>query len=592
MRFGVRIGRLELQKRLAAALAPSAASRDRDTPRELADVESARTPGQSPVSAVHRVERRCRKTSAPRVPPLDRRPAPTHFEGEGKDTMSSTGRYDVPGRALSRTGKRVAAIALVALAAAVGASAASAANVNIVRQSGPPSGEIPKHTHYYTTIQAAVNASSKGDWVLVEPGVYKEAVKVSSAHSGIWIRGMNRNGVIVDGEHQVGNGIEVFKANNVWVENLTVRNFDFGPSCPDEECGNEIWWNGGSKAGTIGAHGWYGSYLTAYDTGLSGGYGVFTGNEEHGSYKHIYASGFADSGFYIGACRDCDAHVSDAVMENNSLGYSGSNASGHLVIEDSIFRHNLVGIAPNSENPGDPPPPLDGACDSGKNTSPTPTFKSTKIKRCEILRHNRVEENNNLSVPVNGATEIAPWGVGIELPGDYAILTEDNLIKNNPNDGILGFEYPNPFPPEAQTIFFQLSGNRVSENTFVNNGYNPSPELKGSPYTGDVALLSDFAELFGGPKSTSVNNCASENSFAGQTFPANIEGTWGCQNKTTPTPGGGEGAAGYLLTLRGESEAIRKASPPVPQPAPGPQPTMPDPCEGVPTNPLCPGGHD
>ncbi len=107
--------------------------------------------------------------------------------------------------------------------------------------------------------------------------------------------------------------------------------------------------------------------------------------------------------------------VSNAIMENNALGYSGSNSSGRLVIEHSVFNHNLTGIAPNSENPGDGPPPLDGACDSFKNTSPTPTFETTKIKRCEILRNNQVAENDNLTVPTNGSTEIAPWGVGVGL---------------------------------------------------------------------------------------------------------------------------------------------------------------------------------
>jgi hypothetical protein len=487
----------------------------------------------------------------------------------------------------------VAALALAAVAFGASAGEAFAAkDVNIVRQSGPPAGEIPKNTHYYATIQAAVDASSKGDWVLIEPGVYDEAVKVEPAQAGIWIRGMNRNTVIVDGRHEVNNGIEVRKTNNVSIENLTVRNFDFGSSCPVEECGNDIWWNGGSGSGQIGAHGWFGSYLTAYETEkLNGGYGIFTGNEEGGAYENIYASGFADSGFYIGACRECDARVSHAVMENNALGYSGSNSSGRMVIENSTFSHNLVGIAPNSENPGDPPPPLDGACDSFKNTSPTPTFKKTKVKRCEILRNNVVDENNNLTVPVNESTGIAPWGVGIELPGDYAVLTEGNRISNNPNDGILGFEYPNPFPPGPETIFFQLAANRISDNAFTHNGYNPSPALSGSPFTGDLALLSNYAELLGGPPSESTNNCASGNAFADATFPTDVEGSWGCQNKTTPTPGGGEAAAAYILTLNAEAAFIRALVPPVAQPEPPPQPTMPNPCQGVPKNPLCPKGN-
>ena len=495
--------------------------------------------------------------------------------------MSSTRKHRHRGGALSR---QLAALTLVLAASCVCAAGAMAAgNVNIVRQAGAPSGEVPKGTHYYTTIQAAVEASFKNDWVLIEPGTYHEAVKVTAAHAGISIRGMDRNGVIIDGENQPGVGVEISKTNNVSVENLTVRNFDTG-EC---DCGNEVWFNGGDGSGVIGAHGWIGRYLTAYDTGVNGGYGIFTSNEEHGEYENIYASGFNDSGLYIGACRECDARVSGAVMENNALGYSGSNSSGRLVIENSVFSHNLTGIAPNSENPSDPPPPLDGACNSFKNTSPTPKFATTKIQRCEVLRNNRVEDNNNVTVPTNGSTEIAPWGVGIEMPGDYAMLVEGNFVAGNPNNGILGFEYPNPFPPEPQTIFFQVSGNRISNNAFSGNGYN-QPGGASSIYTGDLSLLSGYAELFGGPPSESVNNCASGNQFTAQTFPAEIEGTWGCQNKTTPNPGDGLGAAEYLLTLEAEGAAIRS---PEPQPAPPAQPTMPNPCAGVPKNPLCPKGN-
>ncbi len=473
----------------------------------------------------------------------------------------------------------LAASAVIALALATAPSASawggSAPTVNIV---GP--GHFP-------TIQAAVDATKPGDWVLIEPGVYDESVKVTSAHSGIWIRGMNRNTVILDGRHTVANGIEIDKANNVWVENLTVRNFEFGASCPDEECGNEIWWNGGAESGRIGAHGWYGNYLTAYDTGMQGGYGIFTGNETEGSWENIYASGFADSGIYIGACQECDARVSGATLENNALGYSGSNSGGKLALENSIYRHNLTGVVPNSENPGDPPPPQDGECGRPniEHPNPTPIITTTRIARCTVIRNNLIAENNNLTVPVNESTAIAPWGAGVELPGDYADLVEGNLIARNPNNGVLGFEYPNPFTPENEfegTIFFQLAGNRVSNNVFVGNGY------KKGPFTGDITLVGGFSEIFGYPESHSVNNCASGNQLTAATFPAAIQRTWGCQNSTTPSPGGGLPAVGYLVGLQEESNAIREAVPPVGQPAPPPQPTMPNPCAGAPRNPLCP----
>jgi hypothetical protein len=486
----------------------------------------------------------------------------------------------------ARAWHAVAIAGLVAMALAVAASSAAAAGqVNIVRKGTAPK-KVPANTHYYKAIQAAVNAAKSGDWVLIEPGVYYEPVKVTT--SGIWIRGMNRNTVIIDGQHKVANGIEIHDASNVWVENLTVRNFEFAETgCVDEECGNEIWWNGGEGSGKIGAHGWYGSYLTAYDTGLRGGYGIFTNNETEGSWENIYASGFADSGIYIGACQECNARVSRAIMENNALGYSGSNAGGKLVLENSIYRRNLVGIAPNSENPGDGPPPQDGECGRPniENPNPTPIITTTRIPRCTIIRNNLIIENSNLTVPVNGSTGVAPWGAGVELPGDYADLVESNIIADNANNGVLGFEYPNPFTPEngfEGTLFFQLAGNRVSNNVFALNG------RKGAPFTGDLTYAGGFSEVFAYPESHSTNNCASDNLFTDATFPAKIQGTWGCQNKTTPSPGGGLPAVEYLVGLQLESAAIREKTPPIGQPAPPAQATMPNPCKGAPKNPLCP----
>lgn len=479
-----------------------------------------------------------------------------------------------------RAGRRALHMLALALAAAValGLTASSAlarkVHVNIVSQSGPPA-EVPAGTSYFSTIQAAVNASHKGDWVLIEPGTYDEEVKVTRAHAGIYIRGMNRNTVVLDGQHKPlpggSNGIEIYKANNVWVENLTVRNFDRATG--DGPGGNEIWWNGGSGSGHIGAHGWYGRYLTAYDDGLDGGYGIFTSNETEGSWEEIYASGFNDSGMYIGACWECKARVSKATMEYNAVGYSGSNSGGSLVIENSIFRHNSAGVVPNSENPGDGPPPQDGLCNAKRPKTPTPTIASTNVERCTVIKENLIAENGDLEVPANASTAPAPWGVGVELPGDYADLVTKNTIVDNPNNGVLGFEYPNPFPPTSETLFFQLSGNKISENTFFDNGYS------GASYAGDITLQGG---LFG--KRKSVNNCASGNVLSDATYPAELEGTWGCQNATTPNPNNGIGAVEYLLQLQGESEA-RNMQPQAPPPA---QPTMPDPCEGVPTNPLCP----
>ena len=460
--------------------------------------------------------------------------------------------------------RHIVAGALVMALFGVAASAASAATTRVVSKT-------KSGANIYSTIQGAVNAAAPGDWVLIEPGVYAESVLVEKP--GLHIRGMNRNTVILDGQNETSpggrNGIEVFKTNNVSIENVTVRNFDREET--DGGNGNEIWWNGGDGTGKIGAEGWHGAYLTAYDTGKFGGYGLFVSNSIKGSMEHVYASGFNDSGLYIGACRDCQAKVKDATVENSALGYSGTNSGGHLIIEKSLFRHNAAGLVPNSLAGDDEPPPQDGACNSAQNTSETPKFTSTSISRCTIFRQNQMVENNNLTTPANSTTAEAPWGVGVEMPGVYADLVENNVIAGNANNGVLGFEFPNGTPVPT---FFQLSGNRISNNKFKGNG------TSGKAFAGDITLEGG---LFPTPETAeSVNNCVATNSFTAATFPVNIQQGWGCQNKTTPNPGAAPFE--YILELSAESRALHTQEG---QPPPSSQPTMPKPCGGVPKNALC-----
>ena len=446
-----------------------------------------------------------------------------------------------------------------AVALAVVAGSAHAATVRVVTQASVA-------WPHDTSIQAAVDAAAPGDWVLIDAGTYHEAVRVTTRR--IHIRGIDRNAVVIDGQHRVGNGIEVWKADDVSIENLTVRDFD-RPS-RNGRAGNEIWWNGGDGSGQIGLHGWRGRYLTAYATGLNAGYGIFISNAVSGGLDRVYASGFNDSGLYLGACRDCRARIAHALVENNALGYSGTNSGGHVLIEQSIFQHNSNGIGPNSLNNDDQPPPQDGACSAGRNRSPLPTFPTTHISRCTIFRNNVVRENDNFSAPANSTTASTPWGNGFILVGTYADLIEDNLVQGNPSTGLLGFENPDPFPPTPDTVFFQLAGNMIRRNRFLQNG-TPAD----APYSADVTLAGG---LLG--QQLSVNDCLADNVLV-STYPADLATGWSCRLRTTPNPGAG--ALGYILQLRAASLARTS----VPQPAPGPQPTMPDPCAGVPANPLC-----
>ena len=423
-----------------------------------------------------------------------------------------------------------------------------------------------RHAPYrhHVTIQAAVDAARPGDWILIDRGVYVGPVVIRKPR--LHLRGVDRNAVVIDGKHARNtNGIEVHKTDNVHIDNLTVRDFDL--KTINGSGGNAIWWNGGDGSGHIGAHGWWGSYLTAYNTGLLGGYGLFASNSVNGSWKHVYASGFADAGLYVGACRDCHARIDHATSENNALGYSGTNAGGHLVVANSTFRSNSAGIVPSSLAHDDLPAPQNGACSSGSNRSTLPKFRSTHISHCTIFHNNLVIDNNNLSTPADADTLGAPWGVGLVWPGLYGDLVKNNTVRGNANFGILAFEAPDPFPPEKSTIYFQLSGNRFVGNRFTDNGTRPGGA--------DIGLEGG---AFGARRS--VNNCFANNHFA-TSIPAGIERTWGCQHARTPN--GGPQLQPTIAALIGESGARTST----PQPAPGPQPTMPSPCRDVPRNPLC-----
>ena len=71
------------------------------------------------------------------------------------------------------------------------------------------------------TIQAAVDAAEPGGIVLISPGVYQEAVVVTTPF--LTIRGLDRNRVILDGGFTLDNGIQVIEADGVTIENMTAR---------------------------------------------------------------------------------------------------------------------------------------------------------------------------------------------------------------------------------------------------------------------------------------------------------------------------------------------------------------------------------
>ncbi|MEO8450597.1 MAG: NosD domain-containing protein [Gemmatimonadota bacterium] len=178
----------------------------------------------------------------------------------------------------------------------------------------------------YSTIQAAVDAAEPGDLVLVDRGVYKEEVVITTP--SVTLRGVDRNETILDGELIRPNGVTIF-GNAVAVENITARNFTL----------NGFFWTG--------VKGWRGSYISAVN---NGDYGVYTFDSYDGVLDHSLGTGSPDAGFYVGGCYPCRTILDSVIGERNlGLGYSGTNSGGELYIINSIWRDNLgAGIEPNT----------------------------------------------------------------------------------------------------------------------------------------------------------------------------------------------------------------------------------------------------
>jgi hypothetical protein len=415
--------------------------------------------------------------------------------------------------------------------------------------------------------------------------------------SGITLRGMNRNTVIVDGTkagsaacssdasaQDLGrvvngkpagrNGIVVWKANNVSIENLTACNFLSGTG----DSGNQIWWNGGADSGKIGETAYWGSYLTAtssyYSKAAAGTYGIFASNAAGPAVlSQLYGSNMNDSGTYVGAClRRCDVTMDHLWMEYNALGYSGTNSGGTVIIENSQFDHNQDGLDTNAQIIGDPPAPQDGRCPDGG------TSHITHTTSCWVFMHNYVHDNNNSDVPASGSAAAGPIGTGMTVSGGRYDTVMDNVFANNGAWGVLFLPYAQNGTPSLHQTCSGIGGHQVPGfgcvmdpmgdaligNAFHHNGYFHNPS--NSDY-GQITLFGNEPQ-----------NCYAHNHAPDGSDPVNLEKAQPrCDGNSTAANNGG---ALFPQVLCDAGLSVCPAGAHYPKP-----------CAGVPANAWCPRSH-
>jgi Right handed beta helix region len=300
----------------------------------------------------------------------------------------------------------------------------------------------------HATLESAIAASRVGDVILLAAGTYPGDIVVPDDKPGITIRGEDRNTVVFDGANTRANAIEV-EADDVTLENMSAHSYTE----------NGFYWDG--------VEGFAGRYLTVWNVGL---YAIYAIESRDGVIEHSYASGAADAAFYIGECNPCNATLRNLTAVLSAVGYSGTNAGGNLVVEDSRFENNSIGILPNSFEVGLEPPP----------------------QRDAIFRGNVVTGSG--SVPTPRATPLGGYhGIGIGVAGGVGNTIEGNQVTGSSRYGIAVFT---AIDFEAQWV---PSGNAITSNTVSGSGLADLALAAGSGanncFTGNTARVLLPADL-------------------------------------------------------------------------------------------------
>ena len=297
---------------------------------------------------------------------------------------------------------------------------------------GPPMTDVVVVVNDGESIQAAVHKAEPGTTIQVMPGTYKETVYIDK--DGIRLIGVINEGnrAVLDGEGKLNDAI-LYSGNNIVVENFTITRYK----------GNGIM----SQAG----NNWEIRNNIIIDTGV---YGIFPQLGQNGVIEHNVVSGIEDAAIYVGMSDNI--HVAYNDVFDSVAGIEIEN-SRHAIVEANRVYNNTGGILAFI-TPGLP----------------------IKTTYDVIIRNNFIIANNHPNFAAPGSTVAGvPAGTGILIMAADDVVIEGNIIRDNKNIGILITDHAHAsnitVDPESDP---NSDGVKILNNTMINNGADPIPEIK------------------------------------------------------------------------------------------------------------------
>jgi len=299
--------------------------------------------------------------------------------------------------------------------------------------------------HPGESIQSAVDAANPGALLLIKPGIYTEAVTITTSNiTLIGLGGANGAEVIIENPGDAEDGIRVEPGEGAEsiegfaLYNVTVRDF--------EENGVFL----------VHTNNYFIAKVTTIDSGEYGIYPVFSNN---GVVFRSSAEGHTDAGIYIGQSEY--AWVLNNSAYANVIGIEIENASNIFVAHNRSF-DNTIGIL-------------------SVLLPPSPHITVTESNRV-TLAHNELFGNNrdNFAEPGELASFV-PKGVGAMVMGVDNALVVQNRVAGNDLIGLglgstLIFAALAGLPPEAFAGIDPDPDNAAFKlNKLFNNGTSPPP---------------------------------------------------------------------------------------------------------------------